>query len=156
MAQAEQGLDLYKVANETWRFQVQQFWTRNSYFAAFETAALAGVIKLLEAQAGLASLFSAAGIVLTLLWFFSNDRLQEYIRFWWSKMMELEEANALSQPDPNRTALRLAADFSRWRGDRPTHRPRWPWRYSSLVQVIPILFVILWVALFFVCLKQWR
>lgn len=152
--QQQSGLDLYKVANETWRFQVQEFWTRNSYFAAFETAASAGTVKLMETHLRLAACVSGLGIVLTFLWLLSNDRLQEYIRFWWDKMIEIEEANAAHQSDPHRTSLRLAADFSRWRSGRPNHHPRWPWRYSSLVQLIPVLFQMLWFALLWTSLRH--
>ena len=133
---------------------MREFWTRNSYFAAFETAALVGAIRLLEAHHKLAACVSGLGILLTTLWYLSNDRLQEYIRFWWDKMIEIEESNAAHQPDLYRTSLRLAADFSRWRSVRQNHRPHWPWRYSSLVQVIPGLFQILWFTLLWIGLMK--
>jgi len=135
--------DLYKIANENWRFQIQQFWSRNSYFAAFQTASIAGVVKLSESHVIVARWFCGAGIALALLWWLSNDRLQQYNRFWWEKLIELEKRYI---PDAN--GPRLAADFARWRASRPHRLPRVPWRYSSLPQLVPVVFIAAWAVLF--------
>jgi hypothetical protein len=34
-------LEVYKTLFETWRFEVNSHWQRSSYFAAFETVAVA-------------------------------------------------------------------------------------------------------------------
>lgn len=41
-------LEVYRNAYETWRFEVDSYWQRNAYFAAFETAAIGGCWYLLE------------------------------------------------------------------------------------------------------------
>ncbi len=41
-------LEVYRTTFETWRFEVDSYWQRNSYFAAFETAAITGCWYLLE------------------------------------------------------------------------------------------------------------
>lgn len=35
------SMEVYKTVFETWRAQVDSYWQRSNYFAAFETAALA-------------------------------------------------------------------------------------------------------------------
>ena len=42
------SMEVYKTIFETWRSQVDSYWQRNTYFAAFETAALAGCWYLVE------------------------------------------------------------------------------------------------------------
>ena len=38
----EMRQEAYRTIFETWRYEVDSYWQRNNYFAAFETAALAG------------------------------------------------------------------------------------------------------------------
>jgi len=42
------SIEVYKVVFETWRSQVESYWQRSNYFAAFETAALTGCWYLVE------------------------------------------------------------------------------------------------------------
>jgi hypothetical protein len=61
-------LEVYRNVYETWRFEVDSYWQRNIYFAAFETAAIGGCWYLLEHQRLVMGLvFAALGTGLTLL-----------------------------------------------------------------------------------------
>src|SRR5947209_15084 len=83
----------YKTVLETWRFQVNSYWQRSSYFAAFETVAMAGYWKLLR-EPGVprcvAVVFGILGIALTIVWWLSNRKTRDYVEYWWRSLMELE------------------------------------------------------------------
>ena|ERR1035437_2627654 len=82
--------EAYKIAFETWRFQVNSYWTRNSYFALFETAAVAGVWKLIDGHGVTAAMFSLLCGFLIFIWGSNNRRSHEYIRYWWEQLKQLE------------------------------------------------------------------
>jgi hypothetical protein len=89
-------LDLYKTIFETWRFQVDSYWTRSSYFAAFETAAFAGVWELYTAKEPpnyLGIVFSLLCFFLTGIWFLNNRRTHQYVDYWWKILIDIEKAN---------------------------------------------------------------
>ena len=46
----EQLFTVYQQLFETWRSQVDSYWQRSNYFAAFETAAIAGCWHILTAK----------------------------------------------------------------------------------------------------------
>ena len=67
-------LDVYKSLFETWRFQVNSHWQRSSFFAAFETVALAACWKLFADKpntctAILGVVLAVLGFFLTVVWF---------------------------------------------------------------------------------------
>jgi hypothetical protein len=60
-------LEVYRNAYDTWRFEVDSYWQRNVYFAAFETAAIGGCWYLLEHQKlSIGLVFAVLGTGLTL------------------------------------------------------------------------------------------
>ena len=66
---AELKHDIYKEIFDTWRYEVDSYWQRNNYFAAFETAALAGCWYVIEQHhlwVGLA--FSLLGLASAVIW----------------------------------------------------------------------------------------
>ncbi len=42
--------DTLKLALETWRFQIDSYWTRNSYFVTFHTAIVAAVWEITKSK----------------------------------------------------------------------------------------------------------
>lgn len=48
ISDARASEDVYKTISDTWRYEVDSYWQRNNYFAAFETAALAGCWYVVE------------------------------------------------------------------------------------------------------------
>jgi hypothetical protein len=132
--------DVYKTIFETWRFQVDSYWTRNAYFAAFETAAFAGIWELYTAKhphlyMGMA--FSFFCICLTFIWFFNNRRTDQYVKYWWKTLIDIEEMNA----DPITFVSRYQRRAELYKiGDIPIS-------YHKLIQSIPWLFGIAWFCL---------
>ena len=84
------NLQLYSTIWEIWRFQVDSYWQRTSYFAVFETAAIAGVWQVLANRPRLALALAGLGIVLTILWLLNNARTHAYVGYWWQALAEIE------------------------------------------------------------------
>ena len=146
---------LHKEGFETWRFQIESYWTRNAYFGVFEVAALGGVwtiSKDLHLWSG--GLAAVAGASLTVVWWLSNDRQHEYVKFYWEKLIEFE---AVAFEEWQRSAkvgdvrpMLLTADFERWRSARQKRRRLARLRqyeYSTLIQWVPWIFQALWIYL---------
>lgn len=134
-------IETRKIAYETWRFQVDSYWTRNSYFAVFEIAAVAGVWKVADRHPWMGAVFCILCMALTLIWLFSNHRVHEYIELWWKKA-------ALLDPE----SFELANGFSEFREEERERKSRWlervfPVPYAIAIQGIPSLFLLGWVAL---------
>ncbi|MFZ1010636.1 MAG: hypothetical protein WAN65_27605 [Candidatus Sulfotelmatobacter sp.] len=129
-------LEIYKIAVETWRSQVDSSWQRSSYFSAFETAAIGGCWLLVSSKdplsiwAGIG--FSIGGFLLTAIWFVSTYKTYMYVRHWWDSLRKVEEKVA---PSPFDFASQLEA--------KPTCIP-----YKVLVLSVPILFIVGWLSLF--------
>ena len=140
-------MELYKQTFDTWRFQVTSYWTRNTYFAGFETAAL-GADWIISANHHWTAAFGAVvAISLALVWIFSCQKQQGYIRYWWGKLIEFDQVlhvgREIAQSAPS---IRLASDFENWR----TARGRGPliqYEYSQLVLIVPGLFITMWIYL---------
>ncbi len=133
--------DAYKIACETWRFQVNSYWTRNSYFAVFETASVAGVWKLTNGHGVTAVAFSLLCAMLTWVWGDNNRRTHEYVRFWWEEIIRLEKPPAKPKngrrADP--AAITMASRIDEWR-EEYRKRPRESGlSYSRLIQRVPWL-----------------
>src|ERR1039457_686381 len=92
-----QALDTRNTALEVWRFQVDSYWTRNSYFVAFHTAIMAAVweitknAQLPSSRRLAAQCFCYAGMCLSALWFVNNVRVHQYILYWWRKAAAIEK-----------------------------------------------------------------
>jgi hypothetical protein len=84
-------IQLYWAILETWAAQVDSYWTRTNYFAAFEIAAVAGTWAVLNANdlvVGRCSLLLA--FFLTASWIFSNVKSHDYVMYWWKALGEIE------------------------------------------------------------------
>jgi len=131
------------IAYETWRFQVDSYWTRTSYFAVFEIAAATGVWTVGErAHYWMALGFSLICLALTVIWRIANGRAHEYIDFWWKMAQESDPAYGSEKPNGEQPKdLRLASRFTEWRKNEHCIS------YSQLIQIIPVLFFLGWVFL---------
>ena len=140
--------EIYHSILETWRSQVDSYWQRSSYFAAFETAALAGCWHLLEKPEPVEGVTVAfLGVLLTGVWFLSNTATHTYVLYWWNSLKKIEKTLSLDQ-----TGL----DFvTRHPGSGNAIPYRW------LVQMVPVIFAIAWIFLFAtgvntMCATHWR
>lgn len=140
--------DLHKEVFATWRFQIDSFWTRNTYFAGFQTAAVAGAVTVSEKHHWTGLFASLAALILAGIWFLSCDRLYEYQQFWWEKLIEcdavaFEAWHASPEVEGVRPVL-LASDYERWWSDRDK-RARWRhFRYKSLLSLAVVVFIAVW------------
>jgi len=130
-------MEVYKTIFETWRSQVDSYWQRNTYFAAFETAALAGCWYLVEhSHPGMGMFVSILAIGITIVWLLSNSAVHSYIEYWLKAIMTIEKKLSLDEE---------GFDFaSKHPGSGALIR------YSTLVQLVPMLFMIAWIGLFLV------
>jgi hypothetical protein len=79
---------------ETWTTQVDSYWTRTNYFAAFEIAAIAGTWVLLGIKGlTLGRLCLALAALLTAAWIYSNLRSHAYVQYWWGVLQDIEARN---------------------------------------------------------------
>jgi len=125
-------LDVYKSVFETWRFEVNSYWQRNSYFAAFETAAIGGCWYLLEkGRFPIGLSFAILGAALTVIWFWNNVAVHSYIEYWWASIKDSEKA--LSLQDKN---LAFASNHP-GSGLRP----------SIGAKLVPLVFLVAWLSL---------
>jgi hypothetical protein len=120
-------IEIYKTIFDTWRWQVDSYWQRSSYFAAFETAAIAGCWYLVEKKNSLGVLLALLGILLTAVWFLNNRKTHGYVEYWWKALGQLE-AN-LGAED--------ATFVTRQSGSH--YLP-----YRALVQAVPVIFLAAW------------
>jgi hypothetical protein len=140
--------DLHKEVFATWRFQIDSFWTRNTYFAGFQTAAVAGAVTVSKDHHWTGLFAALAALALAMIWFLSCDRLYEYQKFWWEKLIECDAAafeawHASPKIEGVRPVL-LAVDYERWRRWR---NRRAPWRrlnYSTLLSLAVVVFIAVW------------
>src|SRR5579871_209758 len=134
----------YKQALDTWRFQVNSYWQRSSYFAAFETVAMAGYWKLIadvSVPRCVAVAFGILGIALTIVWWLSNRKTHEYVDHWWRSLIELEAKLGLQSG---------GTDFATRIEGKEKSGPR----YRNLVQAVPVLFFVAWISLLGLAVSQ--
>jgi hypothetical protein len=125
--------EIYKSLFETWRSQVDSYWQRSNYFAAFETVALAGCWHLLDKNhLWTAAALSLLGVALTVTWFISNKKTHAYVRHWWRAILSVEGQLNLK---PNDFATQI-------------EEQRKACSYGVVIQTVPVLFGIAWVVLF--------
>jgi len=136
-------LEVYKTIFATWRSQVDSYWQRSNYFAAFGTAAIAGSWYLVNRSAmpdlGASLLLSMLGIWLTIVWYRSNKKTHMYVRHWWDSLGRIEQR------------LRIApSDFAQQLelGQEEQHQRQGGIPYRSLIQNVPMMFFVMWTALF--------
>jgi hypothetical protein len=145
MAGAEdENFETYKLLFDNWRFQVQNNWQRSSYFAVFETAALAGAWSVIDQHFWSGLFFAFLGAALTLVWTFSNHRSGLYASYWWKSLCRLERKasgvgaglNLVCEYDSNRKNSGIAKAMA---------IPRL--RYTLSMQFVPTLFTVAWLGL---------
>ncbi len=133
---SELKIEVYKAIFETWRYEVDSYWVRNNYFAAFETAALAGCWYVVEHHhlwVGLA--FSLLGLVSALIWRITSEGVHNYVAYWWKSIHEAE--NKLSLGAEGLDYATKHTGSGRPLGQRP----------SRMVLFIPVLFMLAWVVI---------
>lgn len=124
--------DVYKMTIETWRYEVDSYWQRNNYFAAFETAALAGCWYVVEHGhwwTGMA--FSTLGLLSAIIWFITSLAVHKYVDYWWSAIKKIEQKLALNE---------IEFDFA----TRHTGSGLHP---SAFVLTVPWLFALAWLSI---------
>lgn len=133
-------LDMYKSLFDTWRFEVNSHWQRSSYFAAFETVAIAACWKLVKDSSVPrveGAVLSVLGFLLTIVWFLNNQKTHFYARYWLERVGLVEQKLGLKDE---------ALDFA----TQILNRPRTDlMKHPYLVQAVPMIFFVLWAGLFF-------
>lgn len=138
--------DTLKLALDTWRFQVDSYWTRNSYFVTFHTAIMAAVweitknMDLPDSRRFAAEGFCYAGMLLAVLWFVNNVRVHQYILYWWRKAEAIEKL--LGGPE----AAHLVLGYDKYRQPK-----RIKGDYHLWVNSIPVLFLLVWIVIRVLC-----
>ena len=129
-------LKVYEQIFWTWRSRVDSYWQRSNYFAAFESAAIAGCWYVLSGDHGqpwAGCTLSGLGLFLTAVWLCNNHKTHKYVRYWWKKPKAIEEK----------------CDMKSFEADFVTQHPGGGFpRYSLLLQAVPAMFLVAWIALF--------
>ncbi len=124
--------EVYKTMFETWRYEVDSYWQRNNYFAAFETVALAGgwyVVEHKHLYSGLS--FALLGVISTIIWLVTSIAVHRYVAYWWRCVREAEAALSLHERH-----LSFA-----------TQHPGSGLHPSRFIHVIPVLFMAAWLVI---------
>lgn len=134
MDENQRLMEQYKTLFETWRFQVNSYWQRTSYFAAFETAAIAGDWYIITGSrnAGAGVLASFLGFFLTLVWLLNNYKTHRYVEYWWKTLGEID--------------ARVNKEYA-FVARYPRSKGKLRMRYSYVVQSVPTLFLAAWIYL---------
>jgi hypothetical protein len=128
----------YRMAFDVWKSQVDSFWTRASYNVVFQLAAITGFFTLLDKKNEPAILaLSLASLLLTIIWFKTSQRMNDYINFYWRRLGELERD--LEIP-PNQQIFLLVE--SEGKGIPPRKI-----KHRYYVNAIPVIFGIIWTSL---------
>jgi hypothetical protein len=138
METGEQLFKVYEELFETWRSQVDSYWQRSNYFAAFETVAIAGCWHVLNVehvgrQLWAGSMMSVLGIALTIVWLFNNSKTHGYVLYWWESLKDIEMKAGLTTQQLDYVKRQEGGGFP---------------RYSCLLQAVPAIFLVAWLALF--------
>jgi len=127
---------IYQTVFEAWKFQVDQYWTRSSYYVVFELALAAGIWKVFEAHHWWTSaLMSVGAIVFTILWVLNNERLNEYISYYWKRLQKLETELGI----PNEKGI-----FSIIFNKNQLEKKRYPGNYRQYARALPPVFFAGW------------
>lgn len=133
-------IQLYWAVLEAWSAQVDSYWTRANYFAAFEIAAIAGTWVVLNAgDFTVGHWLLLLAIFLTASWIFSNVKSHDYVTYWWSALKEIED----------REEWKKKPEFvSSYVARRKKRRVLGKLQYSFFTNwLVPIFFFIVWVSL---------
>jgi len=147
-------LEIYRLLFETWRFQVDSGWQRSSYFAAFETALLLGIGKIIvDGHVTLGAAGSLFGLVLTRIWLLNDRKVQSYIDYWWEAVRGIERDYLASTPQAESNSALPQWDFAWKRDENLSGKYRHDDRrncgsYRSLMRAVPWLFTFTWSFLF--------
>jgi hypothetical protein len=95
--------------------------------------------RLLSIGSGIG--FSIGGFLLTMIWYCSTKKTWGYVRYWWESVQKAEEGLALHPFD---FAKQLESEQDRGQSVR----------YRNLVVWIPLLFSLVWVALFILAVAR--
>ena len=143
MTPLEDGIEIdlkrnvYGAVFETWRSEVDSYWQRNSYFAAFETAALAGCWYVIEkGYIHVGAFFAVLGLSSAVIWLITSIAVHMYIGYWWRAIRTTESQLGLD---------RMGLDFASKHPGSGLHP-------SLLVFCIPVLFGAAWFVMFFISL----
>jgi hypothetical protein len=137
----------FKTALNIWQFQINSFWSRNSFFAAFHSAIMAAVWQISKNASMMApgrrlaaTGFCYAGIFLSLVWLVNNVRVHQYIVYWWTRASSIEK---LLNREEN---ARLVQGYE---GRRPGKLV--PGQYHVWMNLSPVLFIGVWVVIRIAC-----
>jgi len=123
----------YRIAFDVWKAQVDSYWTRASYNVVFQLALLTGFLKLNEQQSwGLIIVLSSVALVLTVVWFKTSERMNDYIRYYWRRLIALEKT--LEIPFERQIFATLDASI-----------PERTIKHRTYVLFIPRVFGVLWI-----------
>lgn len=121
------------IAFEAWKFQIDAFWTRTSYFALFELAFATGLWRIFESGHWITSAGMALGAIsVTCIWMINNSRLHEYILYYGDRVKHYEAALYIENED---------TVFVRFESSR--HKC-FPGSYHMYIQVVPLVFIVGW------------
>ena len=141
----------FGAALETWRFQVQSYWSRTTYFALFQIGAFSGLWGIFTAHRHryTATFLSFLAAVLCVVWFINSGRMQQYIRYWWDRAAAIERDFNVS---PARSLIQHHEVF------RSESRAKTPvGSYSTWMRAVPCIFLCGWLWMFTWCLIDlWR
>ena len=133
MSDEERRKQMLGIAFEAWKFQIDAFWTRTSYFALFELAFAAGLWKVFDSGHWITSAGMAVGsILVTCIWIINNSRLHEYILYYSDRVKHFEGAVGI---DTQNTI------FTRFESNR---QKCFPGSYHMYIQVVPLIFIVGW------------
>jgi hypothetical protein len=140
--------ELHQSTLETWRFQVDSYWQRSSYFAAFETVALGLCWKALGESLYLGCIFATLGTALTGIWLWNNSKTYSYVKYWWDCLREIERQRKLGDSKQPLDFAEQIEDPKKIQS-KIIERPAKGFSYHKVLQLVPILFLAAWLLLFF-------
>jgi hypothetical protein len=131
--------DALKTTLDVWQFQINSYWTRNSYFVTFHSAIMAAVWEITKNPTMIAPRrhaaegFCYAGLFLSVVWLVNNIRVHQYITYWWRRAAAIEKL--LSGPPETR----LVFGYDKHRLPKLI-----PGDYHLWMNSIPALFIVVW------------
>jgi hypothetical protein len=130
----------FGAALETWRFEVNSYWTRTSYFAIFQAGAFTGLWKIFSSREHLYTsiALSVAGLVLTVIWGVNNIRMHQYVMYWWNRAGDIEEEFEVC------AERSLVRDYEKIREQKQGVRRLG--QYSWWVNAVPAVFLSGWLS----------
>jgi hypothetical protein len=137
----EPNLHVYEMILQTWSAQVDSYWQRTTYFAAFEIAAIGGTWEVFhDKDFGAGVLFWVLGVLLTFVWLYNNLKTHAYLLYWWESLKEIE--NTVTGP-----TTKYALHYDKRRNNFGLCELKWL-PYSMVTNwLMPILFLAGWIGL---------